>query len=257
MVFAPDDYTRTILVALGMIVLTVVMMELATLPAILLDPSILTFDQETSRVAVMLFLPLNFVGIAIAGFIYLKVTDRRREWLDLHLPSKRDWIWIVGGSVLAIVVLFAGGLAMELADVDIPESPVLALVEGDVMLLSVMFVTVWLLNAPAEELVFRNIIQKRSYAAFSGVGAVLFTSLLFGLIHLPAYLALGATWDALAIPAGVLVIGSVIIGFAYLKTKNLVVPILIHAIYNSIQIGLLLIATILGIEPVEAAIVWT
>lgn len=248
MVFAPNDRARAVAVSLGVLALVILFMELATMPALVVDPGVATFDPDTSRLAVMLFLPLNFVGMAVGGLVYLRLTGRLSDWLDIRRPDRSDLIWIIGGSIGAVLVLLVGGIAMQLFDTDIPPSPVIELLQDDLLLLTYMLLIVWLFNAPAEELVFRNVLQKRCYAAFSEAGAVVFASVLFTLVHLPGYVALGADLRALVIPGTVIFVGSLVMGLAYVRTRNLLAPILIHAIFNSFQIALILLAVLVGVE---------
>jgi len=107
----------------------------------------------------------------------------------------------------------------------------------------IMLVIVFLFNAPAEEFLFRNVIQKRLYEAFSRMGAIVVTSVIFVVAHVPTY-AVTITGEvapagAILVPSVVLFAGSVIFGYVYARTDNLVVPTLAHALFNGIQFGLL------------------
>ena len=252
MVLSPNGYLRTIGVGVGVLVFAFIFAQALTLPAVFLDPRILAFDPATSRLAILLFVPLNFIGMALACVVYLRVTGKSWTWLDVHAPDKRDLVWIGGGSIVTISLLLAGGFLSQALGLDVPSSPLVALFREDLMLILFMLLSVWLFNAPAEELLFRNIIQKRSYAAFSGLGAVSFASLLFVLVHLPSYLAIGAEPVALLIPISIFFLGSMIMGLAYLRTANLVVPIAIHGIFNSVQFLLLLALLLFDIDPETA-----
>lgn len=237
-----------VLVGAGVLLLSVFLQELATLPAILYDPAVAFDPEAASRLGIMLMLPLNFIGLAFGGLVYLKVTNRGWDWLDLRRPGKMDVIWMIGGTVLILGSLIVVGMIAQFLEPDPPEQVLLLWLQDDVVLILFMIAVVWLLNAPAEEFVFRNVIQKRLYADFSGIGAILITSLLFAGIHVLTFVIVGQSIIDITIPILGIFIGSVIMGYAYLRTENLYVPIVIHALYNSFQMVILLITVVYDID---------
>lgn len=90
-----------------------------------------------------------------------------------------------------------------------------------------------------EEIIFRGIILNKWAERSSNIRALALSSLVFGLIH----------FDSLIVPQ---LIGGLIYGLVYLKTKKLIYPIFMHMLYNLLSFGLLLIPTE---EPTEAIIV--
>ncbi|MFC6730883.1 CPBP family intramembrane glutamic endopeptidase, partial [Natronoarchaeum mannanilyticum] len=103
--------------------------------------------------------------------------------------------------------------------------------------LVVLAVTV---NAPIEELFFRNVVQKRLAEAVSRRGAIGGAALLFGLAHVPSYA--GGAPIAIAVTVGLLVIQGLIWGVAYDRTDSAVVPALCHGAYNAALFGALYVA---------------
>jgi len=87
------------------------------------------------------------------------------------------------------------------------------------------------LVAPAEEFLFRGVIQGRLRRSLGPVGAVVGSSLLFGSLHLGNY-----TGETAAVVAGAVLIACVgtVFGTLYERTQNLVVPIVAHGVYNTI-----------------------
>jgi hypothetical protein len=106
-----------------------------------------------------------------------------------------------------------------------------------------------LIIGPAEELVYRNLIQKPLYDAFSRRGAVLTASVIFALMHIPQYSPPGAsaieTLNALVL----VFVLSLVLAIAYERTDNIVVPILIHGSFNAIQFLLLYVTLVSGGMP--------
>jgi membrane protease YdiL (CAAX protease family) len=76
-----------------------------------------------------------------------------------------------------------------------------------------------------EELLFRGVVQAGLDSLFGGVVAVLLASLVFGLAH-----ALNRAYFLVATVAGVY------LGWLYLATDNLLVPMLVHFLYDWIAL---------------------
>lgn len=244
---------RAVLVGFGIILLGIVLQQFATLPVFLIDAAAILDPENASRLGVMVLLPLNFIGLAAAGVVYMVITGRGWEWIDLPRPGKWDFVWMIGGTILTIVALIFVGIAAQAAEAQPPEQALMVLISEDVVLLLFMIAVVWLLNAPAEEFLFRNVVQKRLYDAYSGIGAVLITSVLFALIHILTFILVGVRLFDVFFPIFGIFIGSVVMGFAYLRTENLWVPIVIHAAFNSIQLIITLIVLVYDIDPETAA----
>lgn len=96
----------------------------------------------------------------------------------------------------------------------------------------IMIPVMILLVGPIEELMFRGYLQGSIRNVTSNIHIpVGLAALLFGLIHLPAIGGIG--FDAVPYILIVISLGSVL-GYAYEKTENIVVPMLGHGIYNSL-----------------------
>lgn len=88
-----------------------------------------------------------------------------------------------------------------------------------------VYLSVALLPAVLEELVFRGLLMKRFFGHFSWLGLVV-SSLLFGWMHIPNDLP---SWF---IYAG----AGLIFGYTYMKTDNLAYPIAIHFVNNFLAV---------------------
>ncbi|SDK35167.1 CPBP family intramembrane glutamic endopeptidase [Natronorubrum texcoconense] len=248
---------RSTFVAIGLTVFGLLMAEFATLPAFLVDPSLLDAVMggslgDASMGGRTLLLMLNFVGMALAGVIYLLATGRGLSWIDLRVPTRNDWKYLIGGSVGIIVFLYAVSILFMLLDVPAAESQVMDIVGENQTMILIMIFIVFFFNAPAEEFLFRNVIQKRLYEGFSRTNAILVTSVIFAAVHLPMYLlaeTLVATLASLTIMFG----GSVIFGYLYAKTDNLLVPTIAHAVLNAFQFTMLYLAIEFGLDDAETA----
>lgn len=241
------------LVAVGVLLLALVLQQLAVIPAILADPALAFDPGESSRLGIMLFLPLNFIGLGMAALIYVRLAGKGWDWIDLGRPGRWDALWMVGGVVITLIALVVIGVFAQALDAEPPEQALMQLIQEDAVLILYMIAMVWLLNAPAEELVFRNVMQKRLYTAFSGVTAVVLTSLLFGVIHVLTFVFVGEELLDVFFPILGIFVGSLVMGYAYLRTENLLVPIVIHSLYNTFQLAILLIVLLYDIDTEASA----
>ncbi|UTF54586.1 CPBP family intramembrane glutamic endopeptidase [Natronosalvus rutilus] len=236
-----SGYTRSLVVAALLTVAGILTAELMTLPAFLADPSLLESPTETSYEVRTLFFVLNFTGFVVAGAAYLWWTDRGWSFVDLSIPDRRGWIVGGIGVVASIAFVIIAGVILTTFGIESTSNSVLNFIGTDSTMVLIMIVIVFLFNAPAEEFLFRGVIQKRLYEAFTKRQAVVVTSVIFGLVHLPVY----AIGDQLSfgVFASLLVVtgGAIIFGYLYAITDNLFVPIAAHAGFNAFQFGQLYI----------------
>lgn len=97
-----------------------------------------------------------------------------------------------------------------------------------------------LLVGPAEEFIFRGIIQGSITAQINWKIGVISSSILFGMAHVSVA---GGGWDGI-VYAGVSGSFGLFLGYYYEKTQNLIVPALSHGIYNSILMILLYLGSV-------------
>ncbi|QLK24455.1 CPBP family intramembrane metalloprotease [Natrinema zhouii] len=245
-----DGPIRSTLVAIGLAAFGILASQFTVLPAVLLDPAVVRTPMESSITSRALLLTLNFVGFALAGAIYLAATDRGWSYVDLRAPTKRGWGYILAGVLGSFVFYVLVSILVQLLSLPSAENSVSGFIGDDQTMVLVMIGIVFLFNAPAEEFLFRNIVQKRLYDAFSRLQAVIIASAIFALIHILSY-AVSGSLLATVVPVVVVFGGSIIFGLLYAKTDNLFVPIAAHAAFNAIQFGILYIALEYGIETAE------
>ncbi len=168
---------------------------------------------------------LGQVGFLIVAYFHIRLRDIK---VPMEMPTRSDLKYLGGGAIISLI---AGvGLSQVLSLLNLmPESVIDELAAMNPTFLLALAVLSGLLIAPAEELLFRGAIQGRLRQRFGAVTAVGGASFLFGSLHLGNY-----TGEILPIIAAALltVLLGVILGVVYERTKNLAVPILVHAIYN-------------------------
>jgi hypothetical protein len=182
----------------------------------------------TSAVGVIALFMLSEIGYALTGWIYVRrwVADTVR----ISTPTTQQTVWILG-SVIAMLGWATGVTAVssytgvQLGRVD------QELITGDPVVVLALIILSLLVIGPAEEYLFRGVIQRRLAQNMSSAAAILGTSLLFVVPHAVGYLG-GAE--------GVLLLSSVpfalavVMGVLYERFDNLSVPILAHGVYNAI-----------------------
>ncbi|QLK24860.1 CPBP family intramembrane metalloprotease [Natrinema zhouii] len=172
------------------------------------------------------------LGTAIIVAAYLHLTDRDRSFIDLRLPTAREVGWTVVGLIVLLIALFAIDFIMQLVGVEGSEHATTQRARERPELMLVMIPIAILIIGPFEELLYRNVIQKSLYETFSRAGAVVTGSVIFAAVHVSAYATagLGAVIASLGTVFGL----SLVLGTIYERTENLVIPALVHGLYNAV-----------------------
>ncbi|PSP80472.1 CPBP family intramembrane metalloprotease [Halobacteriales archaeon QS_1_68_20] len=227
---------RAAAVALGVAVAAMVMQVVAAVPAVLafgIEPG----ETAAPENVVVLFVA-SYAGMVLAVWGYLRWSGRGWSYLDVRTPTRRDLLYVVGGTVGGFAALTGLGAVVEL--LGLPTTPNAALepaFSGGPSFLLVLVPLVLFVNAPVEELVFRNVVQKRLYGAYGKGAAVVLASLVFAVVHLPVYY--NPDLRATGVMVALIFAGSLVFGWVYARTENLVVPTVVHGLFNAIQILLL------------------
>ena len=170
---------------------------------------------------------LQFLGFIAVGLWYVEWEDAR-DLLHLERPSLRDLGWVVA-ALVALFVLFKA-LAVVLGALGIAPATNSAIESGrqNPRLLLYFVVVTIVFTAPAEEFLFRGLVQGLFRRAYGVVPGVIIASGVFGVAH---YLALTGGGSKVAYLAIAAVLG-LVLGAVYEYTGNLLVPIAIHAVWN-------------------------
>ncbi|AFZ72244.1 CPBP family intramembrane glutamic endopeptidase [Natronobacterium gregoryi] len=169
-------------------------------------------------------------GLVVFGYITLRQYDL--SFIDLHVPTKRDAAWAVGGLVVLFGAMFLISFFFELIGVESAEHGTTGQAQQSPEVLLVLIPAAILVVGPFEELLYRNVIQKELYRSFSRYGAIVVASVIFALVHVFAYgtADLGAVIASLGIVFGL----SIVLGAIYERTDNLLIPSLVHGVYNAL-----------------------
>jgi membrane protease YdiL (CAAX protease family) len=171
-------------------------------------------------------------GVAFGTFAlgYLAYTDRGFGFVKVRIPTIRDLGWTVGGTLALFAGLVAISALFTLLGVQSASNAVVEFGEQDPTVFLLLIPLSFLFIGPGEELLYRGVVQGRLREAFGPWVAIGVASIVFAAIHVFSLQGAGK----LAYIAILLVL-SPILGLAYERTDNLVVPSLIHGAFNAIQ----------------------
>ncbi|ELZ96987.1 hypothetical protein C440_04398 [Haloferax mucosum ATCC BAA-1512] len=166
---------------------------------------------------------------------------RSKFRIPARIPSFRDTLAVVGTYVLtfvglAVAVIATSQLGLEGAS----NSAATTGMEHPHILLLLIPASI-LLIGPGEELLFRGVVQGRLRERFSPVIAIGFTSLLFASVH---YVALTGAASARLVTIGLLLVPALAFGTVYEYTDNILVPSLVHGLYNATLFGIIYLGAV-------------
>ena len=217
--------SRTVLEVSG---LTVLLFGIALVAGVVFIVPLLAFGYDIQSTPILVaatgISQLSMFGL---GYLYLRYRDLS---VPVAVPSLRELGYVVGGVVAAIATAVI--LSMSLAALNLlPGSVIGETAESDPTYLLGLAALSVVVVAPVEEFLFRGVIQGRLRDRFGPVPGIAGASLLFGSMHLANY-----SGNVAPIVAGALMIAVVgsVFGTIYERTGNLVVPILVHGIYNAV-----------------------
>lgn len=187
-------------------------------------------EQNTALrfgLTVVLLQGVTFGAVALG---YLRWRGLGIEFVRARLPTLRDLAWILGGFLLLVAVAAVVSQALSESGVESARNTIEQEGKEDPRVFLLMIPMAFLLIGPGEELLFRGIIQGGLREAFEPVGAIAVTSLIFAVGHVSALTGGGSKLVYL----GVVFALSLILGWTYEDTDNLVVPAMIHGGYNAL-----------------------
>ncbi|WP_424017638.1 lysostaphin resistance A-like protein [Halorientalis pallida] len=190
-------------------------------------------DPRTSTVALTVLTAFSYLGSVGFVALYFFGRDLSLDYLDVSMPSARDVLVTVGG--LFALLLLLGGITTLVQQLGLPSSD--SQIQQRAMenpTLALYFVALsFLVIAPVEELAYRNVVQKYLYEYFTKRSAVVLGAAVFAAVHFSQYQ--NANPLATLTTLTVIFFLSLLLGYVYYRTENLVVPILVHGAFNALQ----------------------
>jgi membrane protease YdiL (CAAX protease family) len=234
-----DASTRlqTVLHSLGLIVGSFAMgIVLAIIAFSFVGAFGISVDGESTPVWInVLATVLQFVGFYLVCLWYLQWRGDSRSLFEFHRPSLRDLGWVVLGFLALIVgVNILSSLVLQFLGVETATNAVITEGRQNPSYFLYLIPIAFLFNAPAEELLFRGVVQGLFRNAYGVVPGVVIASVLFGAVHITALFTSGASTLSLAVTIAITIVLGLVLGALYERTKNLFVPILAHGLYNAL-----------------------
>jgi hypothetical protein len=224
----PSGSVRPVLELVGLTAVAFLVSIIAGV-AFLVPMLVLGYGIETTGV-LLGSTAVGQVAFLLVGYAYARVRD---VTVAISRPSLREAGIALGGTLVAIALAIALSIVLSVLDL-VPESVIGDVAATDPTFLLGLAALSVVLVAPAEEWLFRGVVQGRLRQRFGPLPAILGSSLLFGSMHLGNY-----TGALVPVIAGATLIAAVgcVFGALYEYTDNLVVPIATHAIYNVILLS--------------------
>lgn len=184
---------------------------------------------------------IPFIGLPLLYFRWrgLSATDIR-EYLGIRIPTLKEFGIVLGG-LLAVGVLALGTawIVTQVLGLTPAENNAGRLAQEAPRLIPILVVASLVVIGPSEETLFRGLVQNRLRESFSAPVAITLAAVLFAAIHVTA---LSGGSGARLVTIGILLIPSFVFGAAYEYTENLVVPALIHGLWNALLFSSILLA---------------
>ncbi|AFK19893.1 CPBP family intramembrane metalloprotease [Haloferax mediterranei ATCC 33500] len=184
----------------------------------------------------------HYVGQFLATVVGDRSWVRQSKFrIPARVPSTREALAVVVTYVLTFVGIgIAGYTISQLGLEGAANSAATTGLEHPHILLLLVPASI-LLIGPGEELLFRGVVQGRLRERFGPVLAIGLTSLLFASIH---YVALTGAASARLVTIGLLLVPALAFGTVYEYSDNIVVPSLVHGLYNATLFGVLYIGQV-------------
>jgi len=195
----------------------------------------LGFDVESTAalppLAYAALTATQFVGFFAVIGIYLQWRSDE-QFFRVAVPSLRDLGWAVAGFVGLFAIATALSAVIQAAGVETATNQVITQGQQDPVRFLYLIPVTFLFVAPAEELLFRGIVQGLFRRAYGAVPAVVLASAVFGAMHYFALLGSGGSIvSSLAVAAAL----GVVLGTLYEVTENIAVPIVVHGCWNTMS----------------------
>ena len=177
------------------------------------------------------------VSIIVTELVYAAVAVIYLVWTRLRVTVRAPSLVAAGWIMLAVICLYvlqtaaslaarafgAGGASSGLTEIGM---------KNPAFLLFIAVASVVVVG-PAEELLFRAAMQGRLRRSFGPVAAIGISSALFAGAHVFGYSGAVA---GIAIAIAVTFVISLVLGYTYERTGNIVVNAIIHGFYNAVTV---------------------
>lgn len=166
--------------------------------------------------------------------------------IGYDVPDLRDVGVIAGGYMLAFGGVIVGGIIVSQLQVETGRNQVADVALNNPGIILYLIPVMLFVVGPSEELLFRGVVQGRLREVFGPITAIGITSLAFAGMHGFALVGGSTVGNILALT--LLLSPALVLGASYEYTGNIVVPAVIHGVYNSTLVFFLYVAVAFGDE---------
>lgn len=189
---------------------------------------------------------LAFAGPALAALRWrgFDLGDVR-AYFGIELPGIRDFLVLVGGWVLIIVLIFAAAAIVQAVGAEPAQNQTVEQAQEAPAVILLLIPVMFLVVGPTEEILYRGVVQGRLREVMGPIPAIAVASGIFAAAHL---LALTGGLTARATTIALLFLPALVLGIVYEYTENLLVPIVLHGLHNSFLLAILYVVLAFGPE---------
>ena len=180
----------------------------------------------------------TYAAVAAVGGVYLLRHELPLSYVRYRRPGLRDLAAVVATIAALLALAFAIPPVVDLLGLPMAQHSIAETIEADPSVALVFLPVSILIVGPAEEFIYRGIVQTRLREVFDARSAVGVAAVIFASVHFLAYLDPANVAGTVTTIAFVLLPLGAILGGVYEYTENLVVPALAHGLYNAITFGL-------------------
>lgn len=177
---------------------------------------------------------LQGLGFGLVALAYLSTREEGLGFLRLERPGLRDLAWIVGGLLALFGVLIGTTIVQTTFGIESAQHSIVTSGLQNPEILLVLIPLSILLVGPGEELLFRGVIQQLLRLRLGVPIGIAIASAIFSVAHLGSLTGEGVVLTLITYLAL-----SIILGVSYEYSNTLVVPAMIHGLFNAIQFGAL------------------
>lgn len=192
-------------------------------------------ESETPVAYIATQYGLVFTGYLLVGLGYLAWRGIP-ELVGIRNPTLQDLTVIVAGFLAFVLLMFTVESAIDLLGVQTAENEAIEQGSEHPELFLALIPIQFLFTGPAEELIFRGVFQGLLRRTGGVLLGLLGSSLIFALFHIPALS--GSETIPLIATLSILFISGLFMAGLYEYTGTLVVPIIVHALWNSLLFGM-------------------
>ena len=176
---------------------------------------------------------LQFLGFGVGVGGYLLVT---RDWdlVEVRVPTLRTVGLVAVGVVALLLAQIAIARLLTVLGISVAQNQVVVTGQQDPRYFLYMIPVAIFLVGPFEELVFRGGVQGILRRTWGPSVAIVVASVLFGLVHWIALTGGGGSRIPYVTVAATL---GLVLGYLYERSRNLVVPAVVHGLYNTVLFG--------------------